>query len=379
MHYALFFFLFVLASAFLFRGFGWLTSEFFYYKISYICYLILPISVIIFVEHAVKRQVNRVTKLTLTLCGFGLLFNLLHTGDDYIGGWRILYISYIAFSIFMLTAISMLELKNVRCKNERSILIAIATSSFLSLVFVVFDLLSHYVIDLNFRFSSFSVLIFVYFLSSILYSNGSYSFTSYLNKITQFICMSTLISVLGQFILMSEQVSQLIDLGVLSFNIILSVFILNKVGFFGFGKKRADILTKLISLNKEDSLSMLKDFTQWDEVIKVKVLSEKYLDDNHLNYIFDKKELITGFESVLTKSSIVKLLKNNNSEEEKNYLEALDYILKVTDTEFIILLEQRSEVLTASFSYMMDANYFEDVLVYLGRELELQYREEQYV
>ena len=376
MHYALMVLLFNLATAFLFRGCGWLTSEFLFYKISYFFFIIMPISVTVFIEYGIKRQFERVTKLILSLAGLSLFANLMYTGDHFEGSWRILYIIYLSFSSAMLTVVSFLEIKNTRCKNERSILISITTSIFLTFIFLVIDLLNHYIIDLNFRFTSFSILIFVYFITSILYSNGSYSFTSYLNKITQFISMSILITFLIQFVLPEASLEERIDSGVLSFIIILSVSILNQIGGFRLEKGKKDILSKLISLNKDDSLSMLQDFAKWDEVIKVKVLGEKYLDDNHLDFIFENKDVMRSFDDVLTRTAISKLLKTNVSQDERNYLEALEYILKVTDTEFILPLEKRSEILTASFSYMMDANYFSDVLSYLGRELEIQFRKE---
>ena len=368
-HTSLFYLLIFLSLACFFRAMGWISDLYIFYRLSYICYLAIPISMTIFIEKSIQRNLHQLTKLILVGGALLLLPVLLFQNNEPETWWKWTYLSYLLFMVGIMVSTPLLELKNNGCKNERSILITICTSSCISLFFVILDLLSMHYTNLNLRLSSLAILVFNYFLASILFSTGSFSFRSYLIKISQYLFVGWLVSTMSAIAISNLSIEKAYDIWMITFSSLIPVYIFDKVFSLSFNINNGNILQRLNNLSKSNTENMLKDFHAWDEVKKVHLLNNDFLKNRELSFLFLLANESIPENFVYDQFFIKNKLDQNPSIELKNHLQAVDYILRFTKTEYLIIIPEQQCLIVASFSYMMNANYFRDVLMYLSREI----------
>ncbi|MBD66184.1 MAG: hypothetical protein CME62_13315 [Halobacteriovoraceae bacterium] len=347
-----------------FRLIGWATSHFLYYKISYAFYLFLPLVLAIFTEKATRYRLSSWYKIIVLLALIVLfpLYMQLNTFPE--GQLRYIYLAYHMMALLMLFWASSIKITSLKSKNEKSVLIAICFVSLLTLIFVCADLLSHWHGIAHLKLSSLGILIFNYLMASIIFSTGSFSFRHHLKSIGRYLLINLS---LGAILIFASTLprDEIIIIILLSFVLQIFVNILQNV-INNVLRTRGHTIQKLISLKRDDIKSFLKCVESLEEVNSITLLSQDYLQKNKLLFIFDHE-----FNNlVFHRDEINKMFNSSQNENEKNRLEALEFIFNAFATDYLIIIPEHKMVLTIEFTYLMNRSYFNDLITYLGREVD---------
>ncbi len=365
-HKSLVLFLFAMAIANGFRIISWVEGHVIIITISYMAFIFVPIFLVIFLEEALRQMLHPLVKIILLITCISLLLTLLFSDYSSNRIWKFIYIIYLQYSAILIMSLSFRGIRKTECNNERSVYTSVFFTGILCVVFVGIDLLSVYIQGINLRLSAVGVLALNYFLASILLSSGSYKFRKHIRVLAMMIVSSFIISVflvIGFFDKMNLDLISEIALVILSCEI--PLYIVDKLFGITASTTGSDTLKRLNKLNMNSIKSLLQGISNWDEVKRFHLLSNEYLKEKDLEFIFREQELIDYENIVLTKKIISRKFKNETS----NLIKGLNHVLLLTDCDYLIVLPSSREVLVASFSNMMNKQYFKDIVLFIKREI----------
>lgn len=365
LHKALSIMLLFVGFAYTTRGLGSYFDIRSFYYISYVCYLASVIPLMIFFEQAMQKNIPTFLKIGALLAIPSLFITLNVYGvETHNKSWKFSFILFMVIISLSMSVLSFLRTKKTKCKNEKSILVAFTLTTALTVVLVSVDQLTFFYRSLEFRFSSLAILIFNFFMASILFANGSFRMRNYLLKLSQLLISSLGTGLLIAFLLGEKVGAEYLNISLVIFASLLIIHITDKVFGISFRVNNEDTLIRLNSLSSMEYGKVLEAFSGWDEVKKVQLLTTSYLQEQNLD------EVLEAFSSRIKVYHRLEIdQKLEGSSGDRNLFEALDYILRHTNTEFVVLLPQSQELLVASFSSMTNAGYLQDVLFFLGDKL----------
>ena len=330
--------------------------------ISYMFYMFAMIPLLVFFEQAMQKKLSGLIKIFTIICIPILLFTYDFDAQTVSKTWKLCYLLFMATVISTMSIMSISRVKSTTSSNERSILITFVISSITSLLLFVIDQVSFYLPNISFKFSSLGILIFNFYMASILFANGSFKLKNYLMKQLQFLIYSLVVALLMSYLMAEDIKSHYLNITTLIFASLLVLHIVDCVLGINFKIYNEDLLSRINRIDSSSTKNVLESINSWSEVKKIQLLTTKYLEDKDLITLFDKYKEV----KVIHKNIVRKKIKNF----ENSDIQAIDFILRHTNTEVLVLIPEQRKILVASFSTMMNARYLAHLMKFLAKQIE---------
>lgn len=360
--------LLTLATAYFFRAMFWFDQYYVFRTISYTGFLFFPLFMTLFLEKATSSETSIFYKLYILLQGTVLIYGL-YTSKDFTSlFWQLSFASYHVITIFYLSAKSHMASKRAENIREKQIFRTISICLLLGFVFGALEWASR-MGWLNIYLSSIPSLLLVYFFTSIFFSQGVFCLKSHIYRFAIYLVFPVVIYGVG-IVLMEDQLSslQLLQLCFIGYVCFVPINILCQVLGLSSDGNNCELIQRINALPQNDPIDYLKKLQTWGEVTKVHIITPTFCRENDMKrFLFYKK---ASHHHVYSLDEIQKNLKNNLLKtENRNRLEAMEFLLSYTGCSFLCFLGGTGNILTAEFSSLMDTTYYRGIIKLASKQL----------
>jgi hypothetical protein len=353
-----------------FRSLSWELEEPVYLSTAYLFFSLFPLFFTLFVESLTRRYVSSTFKAALTLSLLFFVCTCWVLPIRHHVAWKLSFMTYhVVTLVFLLIALWRVRKASVIRRQERHVYSAIFYCLVLGLALMICEWL--YAIGplqgAHVRLSAFALLVFINTVVNIYFNENEFSFTAQLRLLVTFFmfsCVAGGILYLGGTAIITDSqyylTFGLLFACALSFSSVYAqIFITSRHGL-------SDRITQLVEISKASAPQFLKDLTVIPEFRRVKLVQAAEVTELECGEVYFslKPGVVHNRQSVK-----MQLRKINLSFEERNSLEAIDYLLRAKGAEAISAVGATGHLLLANAVPMRSVEQLNSILIWACENL----------